>query len=58
MSGWLIFYIVVLWIANVILCGWLAEQKNRKEWNWVGLALAFGPLATLALAGSPEKKEF
>ncbi len=54
MTGFLIFYGVVSWIVNLILTGWLANEKGRSVGSWVILAVFFPWLAIIALAGAPE----
>ena len=41
------------WIGNMLLCNWLAHEKNREGGNWLLLALFFGVIATLVLVGAP-----
>ena len=55
----LIFYAIALWIANIFLCAWLAEEKKRKVMNWTFLSIFFGFLATFVLMAAPmgEKAE-
>lgn len=52
-------YCIVLWIANVGLCAWLAGEKNRSQGFWIPAAIFLGLLATLFLIGAPvsEAKE-
>ena len=45
-----IIYVVAVWIANIVLCYRLAQSKNRDN-IWLFLALFFGFLITLILAG-------
>jgi NADH:ubiquinone oxidoreductase subunit 6 (subunit J) len=55
----LIIYAIAVWIANIFLCAWLADEKNRKAMNWTFLSIFFGFLATFVLMAAPmrEKKE-
>lgn len=52
----LIFLALVAWSANVIMVGWLAEQKGRDGLSWVLLAIPFGLMATFWLAIAPTEK--
>ena len=54
MSGFLIFWIVVSWIVNIILSGWLASEKGRSASFWIFLAVFFPWTAIIALAGAPQ----
>jgi hypothetical protein len=52
MSGWLILYATILWIANICFSAWLAEQKGRDTVIWAFLGFAFPGLAIIAIAGA------
>ena len=52
--AWLGFlYWLAVWVANMLLCSWLAKQKNRDSGSWVMLPFFFFIVATIALAGAP-----
>jgi len=57
MSSLLAIYIVILWIANVGLCVWLAGEKERSQVFWGVASFFLGLLATLFLVGAPVSKE-
>lgn len=55
------FYVTMLevgfWIysvANIVLCGWLAQEKNRSQGGWLVMSLLFGFLATAFLMAAPS----
>ena len=54
MNGWLIFYMVTLWIANIIFCAWLADMKERNPLSWAALGAIFPGLAIVAIAGASD----
>ena len=50
-------YVVILWVANIGLCAWLAGEKNRSQVFWVTASIILGLLATLFLIGAPIAEE-
>ena len=50
----LVFYIVILWLAYMWLCFWLAGEKKRSVLAWLFLALLLGLLATVVLGLAPS----
>ena len=54
------FWILVWWILQGMLTGWVAEQRRRGPMQWFFVAMAMGPLALIAVGLTPigpEKKE-
>ncbi len=46
--AWWVF--VIVWIGSLPLAGEMARERNRPSRRWLGIAVAVGPLAPLALA--------
>ncbi len=47
--------LIVLWILNVALTGWLAGRKGRNDDVWAVRAIFFGPVALIAILVRPPK---
>ena len=47
MAWWLF---VIVSTASIPLAGAMARERNRSSKTWLGIAVAVGPLAPLALA--------
>ena len=57
MTGFLIFYAVALWLANIVFCGMLAHHKNQSIIGWCFLGALFPGIALIAIAGVWKGKE-
>ena len=51
----LVLYIIVLWIANSVLAGYVAGQKGYDARRWSVIGFAFGVVGLLAVLGLPTK---
>lgn len=47
--------VIVLWIVNVAITGWLAGRKGRNDDLWAVRAIFFGPIALIAILLRPPK---
>jgi hypothetical protein len=45
--------IVVFWLMQAALTGWLADERGRGAGPWTVTGLIFGPLALLAVGLAP-----
>ena len=45
--------IVVFWVMQAALTGWLADERGREFVPWAVTGLIFGPLALLAVGLAP-----
>jgi hypothetical protein len=48
-----IYYPVSLWVASIVFSIWLAAEKDRSLVAWTILAILFGPVTLIAIAGMP-----
>lgn len=46
-------FIVVLWILQGALAGWLANERGRDFFPWLITGVIFGPLAVIAVGLAP-----
>ena len=53
MDTFLIVYLVIVYIVNIIFTGWLANEKHRSVGTWVFLSIILPGLSILAIAGAP-----
>jgi hypothetical protein len=51
--GWIIFYGVIVYIANIVFCTWLALEKHRGIGIWIFLSIILPVVSIIALAGAP-----
>ena len=45
--------IIVFWVMQAALTGWLADERGREFVPWAVTGLIFGPLALLAVGFAP-----
>lgn len=43
---------IILWIVNIVMCGWLASQKRRNIVTWCVLGFLFPIITIIAIAGA------
>ena len=49
--------ILFYWISLGFFCAWLAEEKGRNYYVWLGLGIVFGFIALISLVGAPVLEE-
>jgi len=47
---WITLIAFIVCIASIPLAGAMARERNRSSKTWLWIAVAFGPIAPLALA--------
>ena len=54
LGGFGIFILIVYFLINTILTGWLADKKGYSMSTWALLAFFFGPFVLLTLGFAPD----
>jgi hypothetical protein len=50
------FWLIALMVACCLLCGWIAERRERPPKLWVWLGAIFGPIALIFLIVLPSHR--